>query len=111
MEQITYGDFQKLDIRIGKVLTAEGVPNTDKLIHLTVDIGRDEVRHLVAGMKDYYEPEEMVGKLIVVLANLEPRKMRGIVSNGMLLAASADNFKTVKLLTVDSEMPPGSKVS
>lgn len=111
MEQITYTDFQKLDIRIGKVLTAESVPNTDKLIHLTVDIGQDEVRHLVAGMREYYQPEEIVGKLIVVLANLEPRKMRGITSNGMLLAASTENFETVKLLTVDSEMPPGSKIS
>jgi methionine--tRNA ligase beta chain len=111
MEQITYGDFQKLDIRIGKVLTAEAVPDTDKLIHLTVDIGGDDIRHLVAGLKDYYQPSEMVGKLIVVLANLEPRKMRGIMSNGMLLAASTENFESVKLLTVDTDIPPGAKIS
>ncbi len=111
MDQITYGDFQKLDIRIARVLTAEPVPDTDKLIHLTVDIGQTEPRHIVAGLREYYQPSEMIGKLIVVLANLEPRKMRGIMSNGMLLAASSEGFDRVKLLTVDEEMPPGSKIS
>ena len=111
MEQITYGDFQKLDIRVARVLTAEPVPETDKLIHLTVDIGGEEPRHIVAGLREYYQPGEMVGKLIVILANLEPRKMRGIMSNGMLLAASTTDFARVKLLTVDEEMPVGSKIS
>jgi methionyl-tRNA synthetase len=111
MEQITFDDFKKLDIRIGTILTADAVPETDKLIHLTVDTGQDEPRHIVAGLKDYYKPETMVGKQIAVVVNLAPRRMRGIMSNGMLLAASTDNFEMVKLLTVDEPMPSGSRVS
>lgn len=111
MDQIAYSDFQKLDIRVARILSAEPVPDTDKLIHLTVDIGQEEPRQIVAGLREYYQPSEMVGKLIVVLINLEPRKMRGIMSNGMLLAASTEQFEQVKLLTVDEEIPPGSKIS
>jgi methionine--tRNA ligase beta chain len=111
MGHISYSDFQKLDIRVAKILSAEPVPDTDKLIHLTVDVGQEEPRHIVAGLREYYQPSEMVGKLIVVLVNLEPRKMRGIMSNGMLLAASTHEFERVKLLTVAEDMPPGSKIS
>ncbi len=111
MDMITYQDFAKLDIRIGRVVAAKPVDGTDRLIELSVDIGEETPRTLVAGMRAYYEPEAMIGKHIVVLANLEPRKMRGIISNGMILAASAPNFETVKLLTVDGEVPPGSKIS
>jgi methionyl-tRNA synthetase len=111
METIPYNDFLKLDIRTGKIIDATAVPDTDRLIQITVDIGEDDSRTIVAGLRQYYQPEEMVGKTIVVLANLEPRKMRGILSNGMLLAASTPGFESVKLLTVDEDIPPGSKIS
>ncbi len=111
MSHISFEEFKKLDIRIGTILTAESVPETDKLIHITVDIGQDEPRNIVAGLKDYYQPEDMIGKQIAVIVNLAPRRMRGIMSNGMLLAASTEDFETVKLLTVDGTMPAGSKVS
>ncbi len=111
MERITYQDFLKLDIRIGEIKSAEDVEGTDRLIKLSVDVGEEEPRTLVAGMKEYYSPEEMIGKRIAVLVNLEPRKMRGIMSNGMLLAASTDGFESVKLLTTDGDIALGSKVS
>ncbi len=111
MEKITYDEFKKLDIRTGKIVHAEAVEGADRLIKLEVDVGEPSPRIIVAGMKAYYSPEEMVGKTIVVLVNLEPRKLRGIMSNGMLLAASTPDYTTVKLLTVDGEIPPGSVVS
>ena len=70
MEYISYQDFAKLDIRIGKILNAEAVQGTDRLIQLRVDIGEEDPRQLVAGLKQYYSPEEMVGKQIVVLVNI-----------------------------------------
>lgn len=108
---ITYNDFKKLDLRVGTVVSAEAVEGTDRLIRIMVDIGDEENRQIVAGMREYYQPGELVGKQIIVLVNLEPRKMRGVESQGMLLAASTEGFERVKLLTVDQEMPPGSKIS
>jgi len=111
MNKITYDDFTKLDIRIAKVLSAEPVEGADRLICLQVDDGEENPRQIVAGLKEFYQPGEMVGKKIVILTNLEPRKMRGVMSNGMLLAASTKGFDRVKLLTVDEDMPSGSSVS
>jgi len=108
---ISYDDFKKLDLRVGTVLSAEPVEGADRLIRILVDIGEEESRQIVAGLREYYPPSEMVGKQIIVLTNLEPRKMRGVISHGMLLAASTEGFETVKLLTVDREMPPGSRIS
>lgn len=103
---IKYEDFSKLDIRIGKVISAEKVEGTDKLIKIEVDIG--EKRILVAGIADSYSPEDIVGKQIPILANLEPRKLRGIESQGMILAADLKG-KAV-LLHPDKKLPEGSKV-
>jgi len=100
-------DFEKLDIRIGKILRAERVPRTTKLLRLEVDIG-GEIRQLVAGIASEYSPEDLIGRLIVVLVNLKPKVIRGIVSQGMLLAADVDG-KPV-LLTTDKPVPPGSRV-
>lgn len=108
---IGYDDFKKLDLRVGTILSAEAVEGADRLICIRTDTGEDEPRQIVAGMRAYYRPEELVGKQIIVVTNLEPRKVRGVMSNGMLLAASTDGFERVKLLTVDDEMPPGSKIS
>lgn len=104
---ISIKEFEKLDIRVGKVIKAEKVPGTTKLLRLEVNIG-SEIRQLVAGIASEYSPEELINKLIVVLTNLKPKVIRGIVSQGMLLAADV-NGRPV-LLTTDKLVPPGSKV-
>jgi methionyl-tRNA synthetase len=86
---ITYEDFEKLDLRVGKVLEAEKVPKADKLLKLIVDLGFEK-RTILSGIAEYYQPDELVGKLVTVVANLAPRKIRGIESQGMLLMAGND---------------------
>ncbi|MDR5697026.1 MAG: methionine--tRNA ligase [Armatimonadota bacterium] len=105
---ITIEEFRRLDLRVAKVLDARRVPNTDKLIEARVDIG-GEVRTIVTGLIPHYAPEDLVGKTIVVLANLQPRKVRGVESRGMLLAAEADD--TLGLVVLDRDMPAGARVS
>ena len=108
MEEISIEEFERLDIRVGKVLKAERVPRSRKLIRLEVDLGEKGLRQLVAGIAGYYEPEELVGMNIVVLANLKPKKIMGIESRGMLLAADIGGRPV--LLTVAEDVPPGTKV-
>ncbi len=91
-EQCTFEDFEKMDIRTATVLEAERVPKTDKLLHLKIDTGLDQ-REIVSGIAEYYTPEEMVGKQICILANLQPRKIRGIESKGMILMARQSDGK------------------
>jgi len=107
-DSITYDDFARLDIRIAHVLSAERVPKTDKLMHLKVDVGNEE-RELVAGIAEHYEPEDIIGRKIVMLVNLEARKIRGIVSQGMILCANGDD--DLALLAPVKDMPPGTVVS
>jgi len=104
---ITYDDFKKLDIRIAKILNAIRIENSDKLIKLQISLG-DTERQIVAGIGKYYQPEELIGKLIVVVSNLEPKKLLGEESNGMLLAAS--NEEGLALLVPDKDITPGSIV-
>ena len=106
--KITIEDFAKVELRVGVVKSAERVQGADKLLKLTVDIG-DEVRQVLAGIALAYQPEELVGRKVVIVANLAPRKMRGVESNGMLLAASAADGKPV-LCTFAEEIPVGAKV-
>jgi methionine--tRNA ligase beta chain len=106
-DTISYEDFAKLDIKIGTIKQAEPHPNADKLIILKIDEGKDELRQLVAGIKESYNPEEIIGKQIVFLANLEPKELRGEISNGMILAA--DDNKPV-LLIPEKEVSNGSSV-
>ena len=108
-EMITFDDFAKLDLRVAKILEAKPHPDADRLLVLQIDLG-DEQRQLVAGIKQYYEPESLVGKLIVVVRNLKPRKMRGEESNGMLLAASDDEKSQVVLVSPESDIAPGARV-
>jgi len=111
-DTITYEDFAKLDIRVARVLEVSDHPNADKLILLQIDLGPLGQRQLVAGLKPYYpDPQVLVGKDIVVVANLAPRTMRGQTSYGMLLAGSSDDRKRVVILTSDEPVEPGSKVS
>jgi len=104
---ITFDDFDKLDIRIGTILEAEAVPETEKLLKLTIDLG-DEKRTIVAGIADEYKPEDIKGKQIPILTNLEPKTIRGIESQGMILAVDIDGKAT--LLHPDKEVNNGSKI-
>jgi methionyl-tRNA synthetase len=108
VEQITIDEFRRLDIRVGQVKAADRVSGTDKLLRLTVDIG-DELRTVVAGIATSYQAADLVGRRILVLANLQPRTVRGVESKGMLLAATWGN--DVAVLTVDGEAPAGTRVS
>ncbi|MCQ2362992.1 MAG: methionine--tRNA ligase subunit beta [Acidaminococcaceae bacterium] len=105
--EIEITDFEKLDLRVGKILTAEKVPKTDKLMKLSVEIGSD-VRTIVSGIAQYYTAEQLVGRNVIVIANLKPAKLRGIESKGMLLAASDGNGHLV--LADAPDMASGSKV-
>ena len=89
-ETIAYSDFEKLDIRIGEVIAAEMVPDTDKLIKCTINFGELGERTIVSGIREWVSPEELVGKKLPYLINLEPRKLRGVVSEGMLLAGAPE---------------------
>ncbi|RLG91452.1 MAG: methionine--tRNA ligase subunit beta [Candidatus Hecatellales archaeon] len=108
MEKISFEEFKKVDLRVGKVLKAEKVKGSDKLLVFEVDVG-EEKRRLVAGLAEYYQPEYFIGKTIVVVVNLEPKKIRGIESQGMVLAAVDEKGKPY-LLTVDGEVKPGAKI-
>ncbi|TMJ09933.1 MAG: methionine--tRNA ligase subunit beta, partial [Bacillati bacterium ANGP1] len=105
---ISIDEFRKLDIRVGEVLAATRVAGTEKLIEVKVDIGGD-VRTIVTGLVPLYQPDELVGKRIIVLANLEPRRVRGVTSQGMLLAAEWEG--EVALLTVEKNAPKGAKIT
>ncbi len=107
IKMIPYEFFKKLDMKIGKVLSATRVEGTDKLIRLEVDIGSDK-RQIVAGMAEFRDPEDLVGKQVPILVNLEPRKFRGIESHGMILAADVDGRPI--LLHPEVEVPPGSTI-
>lgn len=104
---ITYDEFKRLDIRVGVVVSAESIKGKSKVMKALVDIG-GERRELVVGGAEYYRPEDMVGRRVIVLANLEPKKIAGITSHGMLLAADFNGRPY--WLTVDGDAPAGSKV-
>ena len=105
---VSFDEFKKLDLKIGEVISIEHVPNADKLFVLQVDVGGKQIQ-LVAGLRQIYKEEELKGKKIVVVTNLDPVTIRGIRSEGMLLAAvDGDN---VSLLTVDKPIKPGSDVA
>jgi len=114
MENISFNEFQKLDIRIGTILEAEKIEGTDKLLKLKIDLGSDsavagqDIRELVAGIAETYSPEELIGKQIPILTNLEPKTFKGIESKGMILAVDIDNKAT--LLLPEQKIPNGSKV-
>ena len=107
-EKVTFDEFMKLDLRVATVLSVENHPKADKLYVLKVDIGEGTPRQIVAGMKKHYSIEEMVGKKIIVVSNLEPAELRGVKSDGMLLAAEAGAI--VSLLTIDKDVGPGSRI-
>jgi methionyl-tRNA synthetase len=106
--EITIDDFMRVDLRVGTIRRAEAHPNADRLVVLSVDVGEAEERQLVAGIRASYAPESLVGRQIVVVANLKPAKLRGVVSQGMILAASDD--AGIHVLAPDAPTTPGSRV-
>ena len=108
---ITIDEFAKVELRVAVVLTAERVPKTEKLLKLDLDLG-SENRTIVSGIAEFYEPEALVGKRIVIVANLKPARIRGVESRGMLLAAGGRGpGEQLGLVTLDSDIPPGTRVS
>ena len=114
LPQIAYEDFAKLDLRVVTVKKAELHPDADRLLRLQIDDGTPEGRQICAGMKAWYTPEELEGSQVIIIANLEPRKIRGEISEGMVVAATkktGDEAEDVAVLRCDREMPNGAKVS
>lgn len=113
--EIVFEDFARVDLRVARVLEAKAHPNADKLLVLKLDDGSGTPRQICAGIKAYYEPDQLVGKSIVIVANLAPRQLRGEESRGMLLAGSdaakGAEERTVVLLSPMGDLPPGSIVS
>ena len=108
--QITIDDFAKVELRVAKVLVAERIPKADKLLRLEVDLGYEK-RQILSGIAEWYTPEELIGRRIVVITNLAPRKMRGLESHGMLLAASTEGGKPHLATFADSDdLPLGSRL-
>ena len=106
---IEFDDFEKIDLRVAKIEKVEDIEGADKLYKLEVNLG-DEVRTICAGIKEFYSHEELKDKRIIVLTNLEPRKLRGIESQGMLLAASNKDHTKVSLISPDQDIEIGSVV-
>ena len=106
---IDFEDFMKVEMRTGKVISVEDHPNADKLYVITVEDAPGSTRTVCAGLKGHYKPSDLEGLNVVYVANLEPRKLRGVISEGMLLAAD-DGEGDVKILTTEGEIEPGSRV-
>jgi methionyl-tRNA synthetase len=114
LPQIPYEEFAKLDLRVVTVTKAELHPDADRLLKLQIDDGTSGGRQICAGMKAWYAPEELEGSQVIIVANLEPRKIRGELSEGMVIAATkkvGDEAEDVAVLRCDRPMPSGSKVS
>lgn len=107
---IVFDDFVKVDLRVGLILEAEAVPKSDKLVRCQIDVGEEKPRQILAGIRLHYAPEALIGKRVVVVANLAPRKMMGLESHGMILAAS-DTEHGLSVLRLEKDIAPGTRVS
>ncbi|TSC75030.1 MAG: protein containing C-terminal region/beta chain of methionyl-tRNA synthetase [Parcubacteria group bacterium Gr01-1014_44] len=103
---ITYEDFKKLELRVAKIIEAERVEGSEKLLKLKLDLGEPEPRQVIAGIGKNYEPEKLIGQEIIIVANLEPKQLIGLESNGMLLAADSINGPVI--LIPEKEVEPGA---
>jgi len=108
MTTVTYDDFAKLDLRVAKIIETEPIPGKSRIIKGVIDLGDNDKRSVIIGGAQYYQPEDIVGKLVIVIANLEPKKMAGVESNAMLLAADVDDKPF--WLTVSEDVPLGSPI-
>ena len=106
-DNVTFDEFKRTELVIGRIASVENHPNADKLYVMQIDLG-DETRQIVAGLRPYYEADQLVGKSVVVAANLQPVKLRGVDSNGMLLAAQDGD--SVIILKPETDVSPGSRV-
>lgn len=104
---INYEEFQNIDLRVAKIIKAEKIEKSEKLLKIEIDIGEDK-RQIVAGIGKVYSPENLVGKEVVIVANLEPKELMGIESQGMILAASVEGEPV--LLIPEKDVPPGTKI-
>lgn len=100
-----------MDLKVGEIKTVEDIEGADRIYKIRVDLGEPEERHLVAGIKGFYGKEELIGKKVAVLTNLEPKTLRGEISHGMLLAAVTDEPRNVVLVTLDRHIPNGSRIA
>jgi methionyl-tRNA synthetase len=107
--KISIEDFAKVEMRVGEIIAAEPIPKANKLLKIQVDIGT-EVRQVCAGIAEHYKPEDLVGMKVVVVTNLEPRKLRGVESNGMIVAASVGEGGKPVLVTFKEEVPKGARL-
>ena len=107
---INIEDFTKVELRAGEILTAERVPKADKLLRMTIDLGEAAPRQILAGIAQYYEAEKLIGRKVIVVANLAPRKLRGFESQGMVLAASIGEEGRPILAGVIEEVPNGDRL-
>jgi len=105
--QVTYDDFEKLDLRVAKIIQVEKIPGKSRIVKGVIDLGAEK-REVIIGGAEYYPPEELVGRKVIVIANLEPRKIAGIESNAMLLAADLNDKPY--WLTVNEDVPLGTKI-
>jgi methionyl-tRNA synthetase len=109
-EKIPFTDFEKLDLRVGTILDVENHPKADKLYVLKVDLGEETPRTIVAGLRIHYRPDDLKGKQAIFVANLEPVNLRGVESNGMILAASNPEKTDVFFIKPEKTISPGSKI-
>lgn len=110
MEKISLSDFKKIDLRVAKIKSAEKVEGSDTLLKIILDVGSEE-KQIVAGIAKYYKIDELIDKKIIFVSNLEPKNIKGIESNGMLLAAKDADKDLVVLLTVDKDIKSGAQIS
>jgi methionine--tRNA ligase beta chain len=107
---MTIDEFKNADLRVGEITAAERVEGSEKLLKLKVDLGEEEARQILSGIAKHYAPEDLIGKKVVIIANLEPRMLMGHESRGMLLAAHGEDEAPVLLLP-DANVPPGAKIT
>jgi len=107
VDNISYNDFSKLDLRVAKIISTEKIPEKSRIIKGIISLGNEE-RDVIIGGAEFYEPEDLIGKMVIVVANLEPKKLAGVESNAMLLAADIDDKPF--WLTVDNDVPEGTKI-
>ena len=106
---ITIKDFKKIELKVAQILGAEKIPKTDRLLKVKVDLGGEE-RTLVAGLGAHYTPEELLGLKVIVVTNLQPATIKGITSNGMMLGVGCSDRNDIALLTVNRDVPSGTRV-
>lgn len=108
---ISFDQWQQIEMKVGKIIKVEKIPNRNKLYKLQVDLGEERSRQIITGLVPYYSEKELLGKLIVVLTNLKPAKFAGEISEGMLLCAEKEDGSKCVLLTVEKEIEPGVLVT